>query len=116
MHPSSNGHPSSPDGLKEVQQELQADAALASEGTSSSDTKTNGGVDCTVIQDIGIAYNRKLKEAGIKTFEAFAALSAQEIVTITGTTLKRVEENRWLEQAAELAAGAKAESEKQAQE
>ncbi len=65
--------------------------------------------DFLPIADIGPIFNKRLLEAGIKTYATLAALSAQEIETKTGIPASRIERGRWREQAARLAEGMSAE-------
>ena len=95
--------------VKAVKQELESsNSSKTGENASttlSSEEASNKGVDFTVIEDIGIAFNRKLHDFGVHTFEDLIALSVQEIATITGTAALRIEKNRWIEQAKEILAG-----------
>ena len=56
----------------------------------------------TAIKDIGPAFNRRLKEAGIRTFAQLAATSPEQISAIVGWPVERVVAKRWREQAALL--------------
>ena len=68
-----------------------------------------GETDFTVITDIGPVFNKKLHEAGIKTFGELATLSPQEIEEKTDIPASRVERGEWIKQAARLAEGLSAE-------
>jgi predicted flap endonuclease-1-like 5' DNA nuclease/cytoskeletal protein CcmA (bactofilin family) len=57
----------------------------------------------TAIKDIGPAFNRRLKEAGIRTFAQLAATSPEQISAIVGWPVERVVAKQWREQAAVLA-------------
>ncbi|RLT45419.1 MAG: hypothetical protein DWI57_00700 [Chloroflexi bacterium] len=61
--------------------------------------------DFTRLKGIGPAFDRKLKAAGITTFAALAALTAEEVSAIVGWPPGRIVRDEVLEQAASLAAG-----------
>jgi predicted flap endonuclease-1-like 5' DNA nuclease len=57
-----------------------------------------------VIKGIGPAIEKKLNDAGITTFEALAGLTANELETILGNMVKRLQdENDLIAQAKKLA-------------
>jgi predicted flap endonuclease-1-like 5' DNA nuclease len=60
--------------------------------------------DFTTILDIGPVFNRKLLEAGIKSFKDLASLTPAQIEEKTGIPAERVESGRWLEQVREILA------------
>lgn len=59
--------------------------------------------DFTQLKGIGPAFDRRLKEAGITTFAALAALTPEEASAIIGWPPERVVRDQLLEQAAALA-------------
>ena len=62
--------------------------------------------DLKVIRGIGPAIEKKLNEAGVRTFAALAALSPQDLENILGNRIKRLQdENDLIAQAKQLARG-----------
>ena len=60
--------------------------------------------DLKIIRGIGPAIERKLNNAGVKTFAALAALSSKELENILGNQVKRLQdENDLIAQAKRLA-------------
>jgi predicted flap endonuclease-1-like 5' DNA nuclease len=59
--------------------------------------------DFLPIADIGPGFDKKLKDAGITNLAALAATTPEEIEAKTGIPANRVRQNKWIEQAAELA-------------
>jgi predicted flap endonuclease-1-like 5' DNA nuclease len=112
---SADGHPTSVDSKKEVEQTLQEaiPAATVVEETASvveetlveSSTTDSTQDDFTILDDIGPIFNTKLHNAGVHTFAELAALSSEDIAEKVGTNAARVERFQWREQAALLASG-----------
>jgi predicted flap endonuclease-1-like 5' DNA nuclease len=84
--------------------------AVASETVETVPAVEDQTDDFTSLKDIGPAFNQKLHEAGIKTFEALATLSVEEIADKIGIPVERIERNQWREQAAEQAKEKKVEN------
>jgi len=59
--------------------------------------------DFTCIRGVGPAFERRLKEAGIRTFAALATLSPEQVAEIIGWPAERVARTELIEQAAQLA-------------
>lgn len=85
---------------EEVQAKAQAAGTEAEDEDSETDETdaTPAEADFTPISGIGEVFNRRLHDSGINTFEAFAALSAEEIAEKTGIPQDRIERDKWLEQ------------------
>lgn len=81
----------------EERRALQSGAGIA---PSASDSEP---ADFTQLKGIGPAFDRRLKEAGITTFAALAALTPEEASAIIGWPPERVVRDQLLEQAAALA-------------
>lgn len=63
---------------------------------------SDGPDDFTRLKGIGPAFDRRLKEAGITTFAALAALTPEEVSAIIGWPPERIVRDQLLEQAAAL--------------
>ncbi len=61
------------------------------------------GDDFTRIRGVGPAFARRLKDAGVNTFAALAALSPEQVAEIIGWPAERVVRTELIEQAAQLA-------------
>ena len=80
-------------------QSQRAETRAAAPQTSEKD-------DLKVIKGIGPAIEKKLNEAGIRTYAALAALSPQDLENILGNRVKRLQdENDLIAQAKQLARG-----------
>lgn len=80
---------------------------MASVDANSVKGATETSDDFTVIEDIGPVFNDKLRSVGITTFAELAALSPEDIEAKTTISASRIERNKWIEQAAQLAKGSK---------
>ena len=71
--------------------------------STKSEAETAKEDDFTPIHDLGPIFNKKLHEAGIKTYADLAALTPQEIEAKTDISAARIERSQWIQQAAALA-------------
>ena len=63
-------------------------------------------MDLKIVKGIGKVYEKKLKEAGIKSLEELAVSSEKEIAEKTGIKIEKI--NSWKEEARKIAGMAKA--------